>query len=150
MFFFRVIVLTLCTYLLSLGFALSQQVLVDGSFVNGVNPPPGIGSCWHQGNQIFIPILVVGGLECDALAPCDVICDCCPGVTSPGNCPFRKTVGFVPVGTCVVRTNHQCKQCQGGSEVYCMVYGFYRRQIGGACANSCNEYQVHFGGTCTP
>lgn len=145
----QIAILVFCCLCLSFSIGIApQQQVVDGSFVDGVNPPSGIGNCWDSANQQVVQKLILTDFECDGLNYCQAICECCAGISSPGGCDFRKTHSSVQVGSCEVAHNRECTACPTGSEVFCMIYKYYSLKISGVCSVSCNEWQVHFSGTC--
>lgn len=123
--------------------------IVDGDFADPTTIP-GVGKCYNQTTGVWSNPTPDSTAKCDNYFVCEPLTNCAPsGIVSPGGCTFRKTQDYLLVGTCVGATNTSCKRCAAGSTMFCMIYEFFAgMQPGGACINSCGDYQVHFGGQC--
>ena len=125
-------------------------IITDGSIVDQKNPPGGIGGCWSVAGQQTVGVLIREASQCDNLRICEPIAICSSlGQASPKGCTFRKTYEYILVGDCIAADYNQCRECAGDGQRFCMVYKIFREKHGGTCQRACDEWQLHFAGTCT-
>ena len=134
------------------GLSLAQApgIVSNGSMVTPKSSPKGIDGCWSPSQQQSVPqVMTEEASQCDNLRICEPIAICSPpGQVSPKGCAFRKTHEYILVGDCIKATYNQCYACAGDGQRFCMVYKIFREKHGGTCQRPCDEWQLHFDGTC--